>query len=910
MSLKVRQLRFTFLTVVVIALVLFGRQLSTVFIEALWFESLGQYQTFLTRLISPWLFGLSSGLLAGVFVYLNLQAARPSLDFLPYNVFPLEIRRWLSKRSVNRIFLLFSGLIALMFGASIGRNWLVIRLWFESRPFHDLADPLFGQNPSFYIFVLPSIQLFLQFATLLTLLTLLVVMLLYFVGGDFRQVGSQIHVGSKARRHLAILGSLFFVVKAVDYFFTRYHLVFNQQESFYGAGYTDVHLRLPTLTLLMLLALFTAAMIASLYRSLQTRWLIISLGALLVVSAVGGTVLPGFVQQLVVKPNELQLERTYIQNNIDMTLSAWNLGEVQEVRFPAEEELTYADIENNLGTIENVRIWDWRVLQSSYQQLQAIRPYYRFYEMDVDRYTIGNDLRQVILSAREIAYDQLPSTSNTWINRHMKYTHGLGVVVTPAAEVTENGLPPFWIGDIPPNARVPLQVERPEIYYGEKTDIYALVGTDETEFGYAANDGAMGYQGTGGIGIGGWLPRIAFSWYTGDINLLLSRSINRDTKALIHRSIGTRIQKLAPFLIYDADPYLVIADGRLFWIQDAYTATGRFPYSTPDPATGLNYMRNSVKVVVDAYHGTVDFYVTDPQDPLIQAYRAIFPALFRDVEQAPAVIREHFRYPETLFTAQLQIYAQYHMNRADEFYNRPDLWERPRELFAEQAQWVEPYYVLAQLPGMAEPGFMLMSPMTPYGTPENPRDNMIAWISGEADSLGRNSLRVYRMPEDKTVYGPMQIESRINQDAEISEQLNLWNQQGSQVVRGNLLVIPLADSLLYVEPVYLQSTSARLPELRRVIVTYGNQSPVMAPTLQEALDVLFGRQPEPNPETQPNDGAEGPAGSSPDDWKTAISRAERMFEEAQAALREGDWAGYGERMQELGELIKRLAGQE
>lgn len=887
---------------------------STYYIDWLWFRNLGYLEVFWRTLASRWAVGLAGGAFFGSILFFNLWIATRDLQFLPPNVVPFPYQRWFRPRGLTALLAAGSAVFGAMAGVAVSQEWLSFLLY-RNRVAFGVTDPLFGHDVSYYVFALPVFILLQQTLNAALLLAILAAGGIYALTDRIHLDVRWINVHPRALTHLSVLLGSFLLLKGVGYWLAAYRLLFSPRGAAFGASYTDIYAQLPALKAMTVLAVLVALLAFATPRLRNYRVLLGGLGALLAVSFVLGTVVPSLVQNFVVRPNEIAKETPFIKLNIQNTRRAYNLDRIQEQPFPVAEGLTRADLDAAGGTIGNIRLWDWRVLQSAYKQLQGIRPYYSFNDVDVDRYRVGGQLRQTVLSAREISYRDLPG--KTWINQHLKYTHGYGAVASPASEVTAEGQPPLWVKDIPPVAAAPmaapLRIDRPEIYFGEQTAAYAIVNTLEEEFNYPQGDqnAYTTYAGRGGIPIGGLLPRIAFALRTGDYNVLFSRALTRESRALIFRSLPERVQRIAPFLMYDRDPYLVVSGGRLYWIQDAYTVTGAYPYSEPTLLGNVrvNYIRNAVKVVVDAYHGDVTFYVADAADPLIRAFQKVFPRLFRPLQAMDPDLRAHLRYPEDLFRVQAEQYRKYHMQDPVVFYNKEDMWGWPQEKVGNEVRLVDPYYVIMELPGAGRPEFLLMMPYTPNG-----RQNMIAWLAARTDGERYGDLLVYKFPKQKVVYGPEQVEALIDQNDAIAEKLNLWNQQGSQVQRGNLLVIPVRESLLYVEPIYLQSANTKLPELRRVIVAYGNRV-VMADTLDQALAAVFGpggggtgagpggTQTAPAP-------APGDTGSGgPGEARALAREANRLFLEAQDALRRGDWAGYGERIRQLGEVLNRLERQ-
>jgi uncharacterized membrane protein (UPF0182 family) len=692
----------------------------------------------------------------------------------------------------------------------------------------------------------------------------------------------------------ALVGAIL-AVKAAGYRLSAYELLFTTRGVVTGAVYSDVHARIPALNLLTGLALIAA--LAVIVGGYGRGWRIpvAAIAVLFAVQFLGVSVYPELLHRFRVLPNEIVFERPYIQENIKSTRYAFGLNNIEEEEFPAEENLSLQDLSRNDLTIKNVRLWDHRPLLSTYRQLQQIRTYYDFVGVDNDRYPIDGEYRQVMLSPRELSSRNLPGGAN-WINEHLTYTHGYGVAMGPVNRISREGLPEFMIKDIPPVSTVPLKISRPEIYYGELTNSYVFVKTKSLEFDYPLGDKNeyTVYNGKGGVPVASLWRKLLFSVEFGSMKILLSNDITSESRVLYNRNILDRVRRLAPFLSYDDDPYLVITqEGRLVWIVDGYTTTDRIPYAYKLRGLG-NYLRNSVKGVIDAYDGTVALYINDPEDPLIRTYARIFPGLFKPLEEMPADLRAHLRYPEDLFSVQAHLYATYHMQDPQIFYNREDLWNIP----AKGDRNMEPYYTIMKLPKETKEEFILMIPYTPAN-----RDNMAAWLAARADAPHYGKLIVYLFPKQKLIYGPRQIEARIDQDGYISQQISLWNQRGSQVIRGSLLVIPIENSLIYIEPLYLSAEAGSLPELRRVIVAYGNQLS-MQDNLEGALATIFGGRPM-LPAPSETTSAAPSTGSAKDKIRSALSH----FERAEELLRQGDWAGFGKELKETGAILKDLAGE-
>jgi uncharacterized membrane protein (UPF0182 family) len=720
----------------------------------------------------------------------------------------------------------------------------------------------------------------------------------YWVHGDIEFNQQRLSMSPTAIAHGSALLGLFFAVKAWSYSLDRFLLLYGDNGVVVGASYTDTHIALPVLWLLVGLSVIAAL---ACWANLRVRTYKLPIaGAVLVFgsSLVLALVFPALFQLVFVKPNELQLEKPYIQRNIDLTQQAYNLHHISVKPFPVEQNLTFQTLQANQATIDNIRLWDWQPLMDTYGQLQEIRTYYKFHDVDVDRYHLDGAYQGVTLSARELKPALLPPNAQTWVNQHVLFTHGNGAVMSPLARKTAEGLPIFYLQDIPPVATGGPPIDEPRIYFGEETDTYVIVKGSTPEFDYpkGTDNVYATYGGTGGVAVGGIARRALFAWYFKDPNLLLTSYITGDSRIMFRRTIQDRVRTIAPFLRLDRDPYLVISEGRLFWMQDAYTTSRYFPYAQTLPGLELNYIRNAVKVIIDAYNGTVSFYVADASDPIAATYQRIFPGLFKPLAAMPQDLQKHIRYPEDLFFIQAQVYRTYHMNSPEVFYNREDLWQFPRQPTGGDEATMAPYYIIVRLPGEPQAEFLQMLPMVP-----SQRQNMIAWLAARSDPPDYGTLIVYEFPKDKLVYGPFQIEARINQNTEISQQLSLWNQMGSRVIRGNLLVIPIENSILYVSPLYLRAETGQLPELKRVIAAYGDHV-VMDETLAGALAALF-KEPAP---ASPLSGAPAKtalAGPEGDRAREALSHYNRAIEQ----LKSGNWAGFGAELDALQPLLEGLS---
>ena len=771
-------------------------------------------------------------------------------------------------------------IISLLLSLIIVGNWVQILAFLQPTSFN-YRDPQFGRDISFYIFNLPVLNLLSLWLTGLLGSGIIIVFLRYLLSGNSISEGKFPGFSAFQIRHLFTLGGMGMIAIALHHWLNRYQLLYSQQGVVYGAGFTDVNVKLPVETALSFLALAIAIWLFVLnfspqikpvaeflnrYQSFKAQKnLIILLPVLFYLLAlIAGTISSDLVQRFRVQPNELAAERPYLSRNIDLTRKAFNLDEIESQTFNPQGELTAQDINNNNSTIENIRLWDTRPVLETNRQLQQIRLYYEFLDADIDRYTFinqqQNDKQQVIVSARELDYDAVPQRAKTWVNKHLVYTHGYGFTLSPVNKVDEGGLPSYYVKNIGTATtetgsltvssqmiRDSIALGNPRIYYGELTDNYVMTNTRTRELDYPSGEENVynTYDGTGGISLNNYGLRLIFAQYLKDWQMLFTRNFTPDTKLLLRRNITSRIAKIAPWLRYDNDPYLVVAktnaeenqpsSEHLYWIIDGYTISDRYPYSDPGE-NRFNYIRNSIKVVVDAYNGDVNFYIADRQDPIINTWDKVFPQLFKPLAQMPPNLRNHVRYPEDYFSTQSERLLTYHMRDPQVFYNREDQWQIPQEIYGSEAQPIKPYYLIMRLPTAKSEEFILLHPYTPTSRP-----NLIAWLAARSDGEDYGKLLLYKFPKQKLVYGPKQIEALINQDPVISQQISLWNREGSRAIQGNLLIIPIEQSLLYVEPLYIEAEQNSLPALARVIVVYENQI-VMAEDLNTAIAAIF--QPE------------------------------------------------------------------
>jgi len=897
---KVKNLKWIIIGIILLVAIIVGA-IASIYIDLIWFKSVQYVTVFWKILLTKGVVMLFFAAAFFILSFINLSFARRFAPEFQVEISQDEFERpeiqlfkSLQNIQVNKKFVLwFSLIIALFMGFSESSSWEKILIYLNRTSF-GITDPIFNKDIGFYMFSLPFwefVRNWLSFA--LTLITV-VVAAIYIVKKAVKYEYKKLVIETPVKVHLSLLIGFILILKSWQYWLNAFKILYSTRGVIFGAGYTEIHATLFALRVLMVLALVCAALFFVTARKENWKLPALGLAVLVGVSILLGGIYPTIIQSAVVLPNEGTKERPYILNNIEATRAAYGLDKIKEEEFPVKEGISFEDIEKNDKIISNIRLWDWRPIKQTLKQIQAIRLYYDFNSVDMDRYYFNGNYQQVMVSPRELDKNKIPEQARTWVNETLTYTHGYGIVVNPVNKISGEGLPELLIKDIPPVSSVNLTITRPEIYYGEITKGYVIVKTKAKEFDYPKGDENVysTYAGNGGIAVSSLWRRILFSIKYSNMQILLTTNFTPESRIMINRNIQERVNKVAPFLGYDKDPYMVISkEGKLFWIQDAYTISSSYPYSTPVIGGYFNYIRNSVKVVIDAYNGTMDFYIIDQKDPVVEVYKNIFPQLFKNFDQMPENLTEHIRYPKDLFQVQAELYSTYHMLDPDVFYNKEDYWNTPNEIYAENEIRMEPYYIVTKLPGYEREEFILMTPFTP-----STKNNMIAWLAAKSDQPEYGDLIVYKFPKDKLIFGPMQIEARIDQDSEISQQLTLWGQKGSTVIRGNLLVIPIEKSIIYVEPLYLRAETGEIPELKRVIVSNGSDV-MIGNNLEDALEKLF---------TRTFGEKEIAVTGEEKTLKDLIKEAAGYYESAQEFAREGNWSKYGEELQKLEQTLKLL----
>ncbi|ODV50500.1 hypothetical protein C7960_2054 [Methanohalophilus euhalobius] len=893
----------------ILALFLGISPLVGIYTDYLWFDMIGYTSVFTTILQWKLIAIIPGFIIAFLFLYINAKFARDSIDKI------LTEKNITSEKVDSQIILVSIVAVSFIFGLIFSGNWKTILLYFNSTSF-GLEDPILMNDIGFYVFQLPFLHMIRGVFLGLTILSLILVLALYFYrleplfssdkieiedseepyflnqSIDLKQIMDKLP--TKVLVHISAILAFLFALIAFGFFLERYEILFSQQGVVAGAGYTAVNVSLPIFTILTVLSVLTSiALLANVkLKNIKIPFVAIALIALFIVAS---SFVPGVYQQFKVEPTEIQLEEPYLEYNINYTRTAYGLSDIEEKPFKANMNLTSSELEDNSEVIDNIRIWDRRALEQTYKQLQQIRTYYTFNDVDTDRYHVEDGYKQYMISARELDTSRLSPEAKTWVNEKLVYTHGYGMVMNPVSTKTEDGRPELVLQDIPPRGE--FEVDSPGIYYGEINRDYNIVNTGKDEFDYPKQGQNVftQYEGKSGILLDSFVKQLIFAYTFSEPNFILSQYIDDESRLLYRQQIEDRAQEIAPFLEYDNDPYPVIHEGKVYWIMDAYTTANKYPYSETyygAQFNGINYIRNSVKVVVDAYDGTVDFYMIE-DEPVVNTYSKIFPDLFKSFDEMPQGLQKHIRYPKNFFKVQMDLYENYHMKSAQEFYNKEDSWQIPREVYRGSSIEMEPYYMVTKLPDDGGLEYVLLQPFTPRN-----RENMIAWIAARCDKPNYGQLKHYELPKGELVYGPTQIESRIDQDPDISQQLTLWGQSGSRVIRGNLLVVPIGNSILYSEPLFISAEQSEIPELRRVVVSSG-QRVVMGEDLKESLQMLVeGR-------VDREEGTDQPEVSQTS--RELAQKALDHYNQAREYLKEGNWTGYGEEIDQMEDVLNQLS---
>ena len=809
-------------------------------------------------------------------------------------------------------------LLSVIIGSIYSGAWETLLLFINAEPFtqggQEIFDPYFGRSVSFYVFALPAYSLIVGYLIFVTLVSLVVGVGLYAYEFGLEEYEDAIgvdeldttqiefdptlflnRVASYAYGQVTATVGVLLVLLSFSFYLSRFDLVYSESGAVFGVGATEAAVTDPLFLVLAVVAFIGGVACVANLRFRRTRILYAAVGVVLLVGLIGTA--GAFLHQgYVVQPDEFNKEEQFLENEIEFTRSAFALDRINEREFDVSENLTREQVDNNPGTIDNLRLWDERPLMQTYNEQNNLRTYYQFDDIKTDRYNLSDEgLRQVYISAREIEFDALNPESQTWVNRHLVYTHGMGVVMSPVSEIGPEGFPEYFIDEIPPRSSVDLEIDQPRIYYGETTESYNIVGSGTRELDYPTREGNVytNYDGGGGVPLSSTLRQIAYAVRFGDHQIYFSDSVTDDSRVQFNRDLETRVNEIAPFLEYDDDPYPVVVNGRIKWIYDAYTTTDSYPYSSRTNFQGdeINYLRNSVKVVVDAYTGETTFYVFDEDDPIVNAYRDIFPSIFEDESEMPSEVRDHVRYPQDAFETQAQVNLLYHMQEPQVFYNREDEWRIPNEQVSGETVRMQPYYIVMKLPNEEEPEFMQILPFRPEA-----RQNMIGWMAARSDPPNYGEIESFLLSQQELVFGPQQVEARIDQNTEISRSITLWSRAGSGVDRGNLLAVPIDDTIIYVEPLFLEAQSeGALPQLQRVIVAHNDRT-TMQRTLDASLAALFGESVAP---------VEQPVAGQPIESER-VQRMRELYDEAQQALENGDLGTYADRFEEIGQELEGL----
>jgi hypothetical protein len=918
-----KKITITIIFMVIIAVLSSFGKLLDFWTDFLWFKEVGYTSTYIKQVFAKLYIGIPFFVAFTVFIYLYLQ--RIKSNYYKYmNILTTKDE----EKTLNQTMGVVSVLTALFFSFGIaGSFWMQILKFINATSFN-IKDPIFIKDIGFYVFTLPLVTEIFTFLLGFIIFLMLITIVIYIVLISIRQPMDKEELGSKIRRlrtdnsfaslqkrvmelaldQIMLIGVVFFAIVALRSYLASFGLLYSETGAIYGAGFTDINVTLGVYRIQIAVSIISAiALILARYKRNKK---LAAFGPIALVAVyLLGIGAEMAVQAVIVSPNELARERKYITNSLEYTKMAYGLDDIDVENFSVDQNLTYDDLLDNQDTISNISLNDYRPTKEAYNQLQGLRNYYKFHDVDIDRYIIDGKLTQMFLSVRELDKEALDDNAKTWVNQHLKYTHGYGLTMSPVNKVTSSGQPSMVVRNVPPVSDYKeLEVTVPQIYFGELTNDYVVVNTDEQEFDYPMGEELQTtkYQGTAGIKLN-FLNKVLYSIREGSFKLLVSGGVNSDSKIIINRNIMDRVNKIAPFLSYDEDPYAVVVNGKIYYIIDGYTTTKYFPYAEPFNENA-NYIRNSFKVIIDAYNGDVNYYIVDEKDPLVETYSKIFPKLFKPMSDMPKEFVSHLRYPQTMFDIQAKMYGTYHTNQPDIFYNREDKWEIAKQNYQGKTQVMESLYFTFELPGEGKPEFVLSIPYTPTG-----KQNMTAFLVARNDGDNYGKLKLYEFPKSKTIIGPEQVEARISNNDVISRDLALWDSRGSQVLRGNILTIPINSSILYIEPLYIRADSEKaIPEVRRIIASY-NDKVVMEDTLEKALTSLFGGPSDPNKQIEssvsdePTDIEQMPVDSPlPEDEAGLIKQANELYEQAQEALKSGSLSEYEKKINELGNILKLL----
>lgn len=895
----------TTLFIIILAVLFFDRIVNFI-VNIKWYKEVGYLSVYFTKILAIVKLMVPIFIIMFVGIWIYYRSLRASIMKLA-NVIEVSSK---SKALERKIFILANALISLFISFSIASSYWYRILQFANSTSFGVKDPIFKKDVSFFVFKLPLIESLYSAVMVLLVLLIIITFIAYFVlstrdkfsSGDFRgnvirMKGIRSGITKFAGKQLAVVSALISLLIALGYFIKAWNIVYSPRGVAFGASYTDIHVSLLFYKVISVAAVIAAVIIfISVLRS-KAKPIIASIIAI-VVLMVGEGLVSVVIENFLVKSNQISLEKPYIENNIKYTRKAFNIDNIEEKPFEVVNNLTKDDIKTNKDTIDNIKINSFSPALEFYNQVQVIRYYYNFNDIDVDRYNINGKYNQVFVAPREIDLSKLEGNATTWQNKHLIYTHGYGVVMSKVNSVTSEGQPDFVIKDIPPDNSTNIELKNPRIYFGEKTNDYAIGNTDTNEFDYpkGGDNQVNKYDGKAGIKMS-FLNRVLFAINERNINFLLSKDISSESKILINRNIKDRVEKIAPFLSYDSDPYMVISGGKLYWIIDAFTTSDRYPYS--QPYNNINYIRNSVKVVIDAYDGDTNFYIVDKNDPVAASYSKIFPSLFKDVSTLSQDLRDHFRYPEDLFNIQCNVLGKYHMTDPTVFYNGEDLWQiaETQKKVGEQKQNNEGSYMITRLPGNQSEEMVLLE----YFNMKS-KDNMVALFGARMDKENYGKMVLYKFPPQKTIYSPYLFKQKINQDPSISKEISLWNKEGSEVIYGDTMIVPIKNSLLYVEPIYIRATGKNsIPEMKRIVVGYDDKL-LLSDSIENALEQIFNytaAQPQtPNVHSVPS--------NVDANVKDKIKNAKEAFDKAIEAQKSGDWAKYGEYIKNLQDILGEL----